>query len=168
MGPAPKTDRIEKEVVLRAPLARVWHAVSEARVFGAWFGVNFDGPFVQGQRVTGRIAPTQVDPEVAKLQQPHEGKAFEFWVERIEPMRSIAFRWHPYAVSETVDYSQEPTTLIEFELQTVGADTRLRITESGFDQIPLARRLEALKANDNGWSHQIRLIEKYLARHAAP
>ena len=45
---AASTDRIEKTVLLRAPLARVWRAVSDAKEFGTWFGVEFDGPFVAG------------------------------------------------------------------------------------------------------------------------
>jgi len=157
------TDRIDKQILLHAPLERVWRAVSDAQQFGHWFGVAFDAPFVAGSRLTGRIVPTGVDPEVAKLQQPHEGKRFEFWVERIEPMHSICFRWHPFAVAADTDYRAEPTTLIVFELLAVGQDTRLTISESGFDQIPLARRAEAFKANDGGWSHQLQLIEKYLA-----
>jgi uncharacterized protein YndB with AHSA1/START domain len=160
------TDRIEKEVVLHAPLARVWHAISDSSQFGYWFGVEFDGPFVQGQQANGRIRPTQVDPQVAKLQQPMTGHPFIFWVEAIEPMSRIAFRWHPYAIDRNVDYSREPTTLISFELQAIGDTTRLRITESGFDRIPLSRRAEAFKANQSGWSHQVRLVEVFLAGHA--
>ena len=156
------TDRIEKRVLLRAPLARIWEAISDSRRFGSWFGVAFDGPFVEGSRIVGRIVPTTVDPEVAKLQQPHSGKRFEFWVERIEPMRSISFRWHPYAIDPSFDYSAEPTTLIAFELQEQPDGTQLTITESGFDGIPLARRAAAFTANDSGWQHQTKLLQKYL------
>src|SRR5476649_1470091 len=123
------TDRIEREALLKAPLARVWRAVSDAAEFGRWFGVAFDGPFVEGERLTGRIVPTTVDAEVAKMQQPHEGKAFEWVVERIEPMRGISFRWHPFAVEPGVDYSQEPMTLIVFALEEAAGGTRLTITE---------------------------------------
>lgn len=161
-------DRIEKTILLRAPLERVWRAVSHATQFGTWFGVVFDGPFAAGAQLTGRIMPTQVDPEVAKLQKPHEGKAFAFSVDRIESMHRISFRWHPYAIEPGVDYSAEPTTLIVFELQDVEGNTRLTITESGFDQIPLERRAKAFEANDGGWSKQLHLIEKYLAIHATP
>ncbi|HWW19333.1 MAG TPA: SRPBCC family protein [Steroidobacteraceae bacterium] len=157
------TDKIEKQILLRAPLERVWQAVSDSTQFGFWFGVSFDAPFRAGARLSGRITPTRVDPEVARLQAPHEGKKFEFWVERIEPLRSICFRWHPYAVSPDTDYSHEPTTLIVFALRAVGSDTQLTITESGFDRIALERRAAALEANDGGWAHQIRNIEKYLA-----
>jgi uncharacterized protein YndB with AHSA1/START domain len=157
------TDRIEKQIVLQAPIARVWDAISNSQKFGSWFGAAFDGPFAAGARLAGRIVPTSVDPEVAKLQKPHEGKAFEFSVEQIEPMRRISFRWHPYAVDSGVDYGSEPTTLIVFELEEVPGGTRLSISESGFDQIPPARRAAALKANDAGWEHQSKLIQKYLS-----
>lgn len=47
------TDRIEKEVLLKAPLERVWRAISDSEEFGRWFGVRFDGPFVAGSPSTG-------------------------------------------------------------------------------------------------------------------
>jgi uncharacterized protein YndB with AHSA1/START domain len=158
-------DRIEKKILLRAPRERVWRAISDSAQFGRWFGVKFDGPFVEGARMTGTIVPTEVDPEVAKLQEPHSGKAFEWVVERIEPMQRFSFRWHPYAIDPTMDYSNEPTTLIVFELKDAPGGILLTITESGFDRIPLARRAQAFAANDGGWEAQTRLIEKYLALH---
>lgn len=157
------TDRIEKKVLLRAPLERVWRAVSEAEQFGSWFGMALDGPFVAGARLTGRIRPTTVDARIAEMQQPHAGRAFELAVERVEPMRCLSFRWHPFAVDPDIDYSKEPTTLVTFDLEETPGGTLLRITESGFDRIPLARRTQAFAANDGGWSAQTRLIEKYLA-----
>jgi uncharacterized protein YndB with AHSA1/START domain len=160
------TDSIEKKILLKATRARVWQAISDSKQFGAWFGVAFDGPFVERARVTGRIVPTTVDAEVAKLQEPHAGKAFDFSVDRIEPMQSISFRWHPFAMEAGVDYSTEPTTLIVFKLHEAAGGTLLTITESGFDQIPLARRAKAFAANDGGWTMQTRLIEKYLARES--
>ncbi|HEY2410190.1 MAG TPA: SRPBCC family protein [Polyangiaceae bacterium] len=156
------TDRIEKQIFLRAPLARVWRALSDAREFGAWFGVEFDGPFVAGQPIRGKIMPTEVDPEVAKLQKPYEGRAFDCTIDRVEPERLFSFRWHPFAIDSTLDYSDEPMTLVVFELTAVEGGTRLTITESGFDQIPLARRAAAFTANEGGWAHQAQLIEKYL------
>jgi uncharacterized protein YndB with AHSA1/START domain len=157
-------DRIEKKILLCAPRERVWRAISDAKEFGSWFGVAFDGPFTQGARLTGKITPTTVDAEVAKMQEPYAGKAFDFTVERIEPMQRISFRWHPYAVEPGVDYSKEPTTLIEFELAEAAGGILLKISESGFDQIPLARRAKAFKANEGGWEIQTHLIEKYLAK----
>lgn len=156
------TDRIVKTTLLHAPLARVWAAVSDASQFGAWFGVDFDGPFVAGASLAGRIRPTTVDPEVAKLQEPHSGTPFTVVVERSEPMHTFAFRWHPYAVGD-VNASHEPMTLVTFELAEASGGTTLTITESGFDAIPLDRRAAAFAANEGGWTHQLGLIAKYLA-----
>lgn len=160
------TDRIEKTVLLQAPRVRVWHAISDSAAFGRWFGIAFDGPFVAGARLAGRIVPTAVDADVASRQKPYEGMAFEFWVESIEPMHRCAFRWHPFAVERDADYSQEPTTLIKFVLEDAAGGTRLSISESGFDRIPLERRAKAFAANEAGWTMQARLIEKYLALQA--
>jgi len=160
------SDRIEKKVLLRAPRERVWRAVSDAKEFGSWFGVDFDGPFVAGTQLAGRIVPTKADPEIAKAQKAYEGKAFEFDIDRIEPMRLLSFRWHPYAVEPDVDYASEPTTLVVFELEDAEGGTMLTVTESGFDRIPLARRARAFAANEGGWSAQMDLITKHLARAA--
>ena len=158
------TDRIDKQLLLRAPRERVWRAVSDAREFGIWFGVAFDGPFVEGQRVGGKIVPTKMDENVARMQEPYTGKPYTWVVERIEPMQRISFRWHPYALEEGVDYSQEPMTLIEFVLEDAPGGILLKISESGFDRIPLARRAKAFKANEGGWEMQTHLIEKYVAQ----
>ena len=161
------TDRIEKKVLLRASRERVWRAISDARQFGSWFGVEFDAPFAAGARLTGKIVPTTADAEVAKTQEPYRGVAFEFAIDRIEPMRLFSFRWHPYAVEPGVDYSKEPSTLVVFELQEAAGGTMLTITESGFDRIPIERRAKAFASNDEGWTAQTRLIEKYLDLQAA-
>jgi len=156
-------DTIEKKVVLRAPLSRVWRAISDSHEFGTWFGVTFEGPFVAGAPVSGKITGTKVDPEVAGFQKPHEGKAFNIIVEQMEPERLFSFRWHPYAIEPGMDYSKEPTTLVTFRLEETPEGVELTLTESGFDQIPLARRAKAFAANDGGWGHQMVLIAKYLA-----
>lgn|SRR5689334_17184568 len=157
-------DRIEKTVVLRAARDKVWNAIADATQFGTWFGVKLDGPFVAGQRITGTMRPTQVDAEVAKKQEAFAGMAMEWLVETVEPMTRFAFRWHPFAIEKNVDYSNEPTTLVVFELADADGGTRLTITESGFDKIPLERRAKAFAANDGGWTKQVELIGKYLAR----
>jgi uncharacterized protein YndB with AHSA1/START domain len=157
------TDRIEKEVVLRAPLERVWRAISDADQFGQWFGVRFDGPFVAGSSVTGVITPTAVDDDVARAQEPHAGKSDTWHIVAVEPQRRLAFRWHPYGVEDGVDYSEEPTTLVEFTLSETGDGVLLRIVESGFDAIPAERRAAAFEANSEGWAAQTELVRKYLA-----
>lgn len=156
------SDRIEKRILLRASRERVWRAVSDSAEFGRWFGARFDGPFVAGRSLRGRVVPTEMDAEVAEQQRPYDGMEFEVRVEQIEPMRRLAFRWHPYAV-DVKDFATEPTTLVTFELAEAPGGILLSIVESGFDAIPLARRAEAFKANEEGWDAQTRLVQKYLA-----
>lgn len=157
------TDRIEKHVLLKAPLERVWRAISDAEEFGSWFGMRFDGPFVAGEPLGGRIVPTTADAEVAEMQRPYEGIRFEILVDRIEPMRRFSFRWHPGAVDPAIDYAKEPTTLVAFELEEAPGGTRLTITESGFDKVPIERRAQAFEGNEGGWEAQLMLITKHLA-----
>jgi uncharacterized protein YndB with AHSA1/START domain len=145
------TDRIEKKVVLRVPRARVWRAISDVEQFGKWFRAKLDAPFVAGQTVRGQ-----------STYPGYEGKPFEMQVERIDPEHYLAFRWHPYAVDPSIDYSKEPTTLVEFRLDDVSDGTQLTVIESGFDRIPLSRRAEAFQRNDGGWTEQMRSIERYV------
>lgn len=126
--------------------------------------MRIDGPFTPGATVRATIAPTTVDPEVGNLQKPFEGLPFDLSIERIEPERLFSFRWHPDAIERGVDYSAEPTTLVAFELEDVADGVLLRVTESGFDRIPLARRAQAFTANEQGWGMVVKLIEKYLAQ----
>ena len=158
------TDRIEKKILLHAPLKRVWRALSDSTEFGAWFGVKFDGPFTPGARMHGVIVTTTVNAEVAKAQKPHEGMPFEITIEQMEPERLFSFRWHPFAVESGVDYSTEPTTLVEFVLEEVANGVMLTVTESGFDRIPLARRAKAFEANEQGWGMMVKVLEEYLVQ----
>jgi uncharacterized protein YndB with AHSA1/START domain len=160
------TDRIEKKILLRASRKRVWRALSDSKEFGAWFGVKFDVPFAPGARIRGKIVGTAMDPEVAKAQKQYEHIPFEITIDRIEPERLFSFRWHPNAVEPGVDYSSEPTTLIVFTLEEVPNGVMLTVTESGFDQIPLARRAKAFSANEQGWAVVVTLVEKYLVQTA--
>ena len=158
------TDRIEKKVILRAPLTRVWRAITDSQEFGAWFGLKLDGPFVPGASLRGVIVPSTVNDEITKVEKPHAGVVFDITIEKIEPERLFSFRWHPNAVKRDFDYSKEPTTLVVFTLEEVAEGVLLTITESGFDRIPLARRAEAFLANEEGWSMMVRVIEEYLAK----
>lgn len=157
------TDRIEKRIFLRAPQERVWRAISDAKEFGDWFGLELNGAFAPGRQMTGRIKPTIADAEIAKMQEQYAGAPVEFFVEQIEPMHVFSFRWHPFAIEKEVDYSKEPMTLVTFSLEPAEGGTILTIVESGFDAIPLERRARAFEANAEGWAAQTLLVEKYLA-----
>jgi uncharacterized protein YndB with AHSA1/START domain len=145
-------DRIEKRVVLlRAPVPRVWRALTDAEEFGRWFGVRLEGPFVAGSRVRGQITVAG-----------HEHVTLDITIERLEPERYFSWRWHPYAVEPGVDYSGEPTTRVEFTFEEAGGGTRLTVVESGFDAIPLARRAKAFEMNEGGWTQQLRNVERHV------
>jgi uncharacterized protein YndB with AHSA1/START domain len=146
------TDRIEKQILLRAPQSRVWRALTDAKEFGTWFRVDLEGRFVLGGRTRG------------KLTYPgYEHITMELEIERMDAETLFSFRWHPYAVDSTVDYSGEPTTLVEFRLESVGVGTRLKVVESGFDQLPVGRREEAFRMNNGGWAQQLVNIERHVA-----
>ena len=145
------SDRIEKLVLLRAPRSRVWRALVDSKQFGAWFGLDLEAPFVAGESVRGRIT----NPG-------YEHLSAELTIERIEPERLFSYRWHPYAIDPKVDYSKEPMTLVEFRLEEAAGGIALHIVESGFDRIPLARRAEAWRMNDGGWTTQVKNIERYV------
>ncbi|MCW5890705.1 MAG: SRPBCC family protein [bacterium] len=146
------TDRIEKSVVLRAPRARVWRALSNAEEFGTWFRVKMHGPFVAGTAVRGNITYPG-----------YEHVVMEVHVERMEPERLFSYRWHPYAIDPAVDYTAEPTTLVEFRLEDAPGGTRLTVIESGFDRIPAGRRAEAFRMNEGGWSEQVQNLSRHVA-----
>jgi len=146
------TDRIERQIVLKVPRKRVWRALTDPAEFGSWFGVRMEGAFAPGARVTGNVTHPG-----------YEHVAWDITVERMEPERLLSWRWHPYAVEPGVDYSKEPTTLVVFELADVPEGTRLTVVESGFDQVPLARRALAYRMNGDGWTQQIRNIERHVS-----
>jgi len=147
------SDRIEKHIELKAPISRVWRALTDYREFGQWFQVKLDGPFQPGNVSTGHITYPG-----------YEDLKWEAVVQKIEPETFFSFTWHPYAVDPKVDYSKETPTLVEFRLEKTSTGTLLRLTESGFDKIPSDRRLEAFGRNDGGWTEQMKNIEKHVAQ----
>jgi uncharacterized protein YndB with AHSA1/START domain len=145
------TDRIEKQIELKAPISRVWRALTDYREFGEWFRVKLDGPFLPGQVSRGHITYPG-----------YEHVQWEAVVQAIEPERLFSFTWHPYAVDPDIDYANETPTLVEFRLEATASGTLLRVTESGFDKIPLHRRAEALRRNEGGWTEQMKNIDGHV------
>ena len=124
-------------------------AIADAREFGEWFLVKLEGAFEQGTVIRGQIT----HPDYGHL-------TMSLHVERIY----FSYRWHPYAVDPNTDYSAEPMTLVEFRLEEADGGTLLTITESGFDQIPLARREKAFRMNEGGWTQQAQNIERHVSQ----
>ena len=149
------SDRIEKTIELKAPVSRVWRDLTDHHEFGTWFRVRLDGPFVPGQVSRGQITYPG-----------YEHLRWEAVVQKMELERLFSFTWHPYAIDPTQDYSGEPSTLVEFTLESTATGTLLRVIESGFDKLPSERRLEAFRMNDSGWSAQIQNIARHVEQAA--
>ena len=152
------SDRIEKQIELKAPLSRVWRALTDYREFGKWFRVKLDGPFVPGKVSRGQISYPG-----------YEHVKWEAVIEKMEPERLFSFTWpHPRSLEKAdypEDYSNEPRTLVEFRLEKTSSGTLLTVTESGFDKLPADRRLEAFRRNEGGWAEQMKNIEGYIAKN---
>lgn len=166
------TDRIEKEVTLRAPVSRVWRALTDAEEFGRWFGISLHGSFAEGETVTGTFAGSLDEAAImeaqrgmgvtpSKLKMPAPDAVF-CTPERIEPEHYFSFRWIPYGIDAEADPENEPTTLVEFQLESVAEGTMLTIRESGFDRVPAHRRERAFRMNDRGWTGQAENLRKHV------
>ena len=149
------TNIIEKRIELKAPVSRVWRALTDHREFGQWFRVKLEGPFVPGEVSRGQITYPG-----------YEHIKWEAIVQKMEPERLFSFTWHPYAIDPDVDYSAEPATLVEFRLEPNGGGTLLTVTETGFDAIPKDRQFEAYRMNEAGWTEQLQNIDRHVKRAA--
>jgi uncharacterized protein YndB with AHSA1/START domain len=145
--------RIEKRVELKASVPRVWRALTDHREFGEWFQVEIDAPFAVGQPSSGHFTVPG-----------YEHLRWHAVIQKMEPEKLFSFTWHPYAIDPQQDYSGETPTLVEFRLQPTAGGTLLLLTESGFEKLPEARRAQAFRMNDSGWSTQLRNIETHVAR----
>jgi uncharacterized protein YndB with AHSA1/START domain len=146
-------NEIEKQIDVKAPLSRVWRALTDHREFGQWFQVRLDGPFVPGQACAG-----------AMTYPGFEGKPFTVMVKEIQPERLFSYTWHPYALDPDRDYDAEPQTLVVFTLQEIAGGTRLTVNESGFDSLPADRREEAFSMNEGGWEAQLQNVARHVAQ----
>ena len=144
-------DRIEKDVVLRAPRPRVWQALARVEEFNQWFGVNLQGEFAPGAKLSGKIR-----------HKGYEHLTMAITIERFEPEHTLVWRWHPGAEGGDVAKSDEETTRVVFTLEDVADGTRLRVVETGFDRVPVSRRDRVFRENEGGWTGQMKAIRKYV------
>jgi uncharacterized protein YndB with AHSA1/START domain len=151
------SDWIEKRIELKATPARVWRALTDHREFGEWFGVKVDGPFMVGQMSRGWITYPG-----------YEHLKWEVLVEKMEAERLFSFTWaHPKSLEKAEydgDYEKDPKTLVEFRLEKTATGTLLKVTESGFDKLPVDRRDDSRLRNEGGWAEQMKNVEKYVTQ----
>jgi len=146
------TDKIEKQIILKAPRSRVWRAITDYKEFGTWFRAKMETPFVVGKIAHGQI--TYPGYEHLKL---------EALVETMDPEHTFVFRWHPGSDAQDLSFDKDPTTRVEFRLDDApGGGTRLTLVESGFDALPPALREKAFRDNDGGWTEQMKNIEAHV------
>jgi uncharacterized protein YndB with AHSA1/START domain len=138
---------------VKAPVSRVWRALTDYQQFGEWFCAKMDGPFLPGQAVRG-----------VTTYPGYEGHKFDVVVQKVEPERLFSFTWHPYSVDPKIDYSKEPPTLVEFKLEQTEDGTVVLLSESGFEKVPEGRRLEAFRKNDEGWTEMIESLANYVTK----
>jgi len=149
-------NRIENRIELKAPVSRVWRALTDHREFGEWFRVKLEGPFTPGEIARGRITYPG-----------YEHLKWEVAIKEMIPEKLFSFTWHPYAVDPEIDYSDETPTLVEFRLEETATGTLLVLTESGFDKIPSRRCLEAFRMNEGGWTEQMKNIENHVTQKSS-
>ena len=147
---ASETDRIERSIHIKAPRAKVWRSLADAEQFGTWFGAALKGKqFAAGQRV-----------QVPMTIKGYEHVVFDAMLERIEPESLMSYRWHPR--TGDLDYSKEERTLVTFTLKDVEGGTLLTVVETGFDKLPPARRMDAIRGNSRGWEFQLNRMNDYV------
>lgn len=141
---------IERQIEIKAPVGKVWKALTDAKLFGQWFGVNLHSEFVPGKTTKGR----------------NTSKGFEmdmtFHIKELKPQSYFSYTWIPFPIDQTFDYSKEECTLVEFFLEEIATGTLLKVKESGFNKITASRRAEAFKMHSGGWEAQLRNIEKFV------
>jgi len=150
MGSARELLKIERSVVLRAPRARVWRALTRAEEFARWFNVTMEGDFTPGGRVTMESKETA-----------YVGLRFPLFVQRMEPEHLFSWRWYP---GSALPADEDPTkqTEVVFTLEEVPEGTRLTVVETGFERVDLQVRAKAFEENTGGWEGQLKNIEAYL------
>ena len=139
--------KIEKQIVIRAPLSRVWNALTTPSEFGAWFRATVSvSHFRSGERA-----------DLVSTYPGHEGTAFSIDVVEVAPEHRFVWQWNSGDPSDKDSY-----TTVMFELQEVENGTLVKVTESGFERVTLSRRAKAFESNSQGWEIQTKNLRDYV------
>jgi uncharacterized protein YndB with AHSA1/START domain len=140
--------RIEREIVIDAPVEVVWSVVTEPEHISAWFS------------------------DSAELDLRPGGRAVLHWndfgtvqgrVERVEPPHFFSFRW---AVDPGRDIDEGTSTLVEFSLRAERDSTRLTVVETGFQELagPEDEKQRYFDSHRRGWELELGELEEYVGR----
>ena len=145
--------RIDRTIDIQAPPERVWRALTDVQQLSSWFQVTIEGTIAAGSDVW----MTSVHPE-------HRGQRFRVWIVELTPPRRVIWQWHPGAVDASVDYTREPRTTVTFTLEPTASGTRVTVSETGFNEISLARRAKVYDDNSQGWAEVLAWLQNYVEK----
>jgi uncharacterized protein YndB with AHSA1/START domain len=150
MAVSPLT-RIDRQITINAPIERVFRALTDAAELSSWFQV----------RIEGTLSPNR-DVWMTSVHPDHAGQRFRVRIAAVEPPRRLVWQWHPGEVDPNVDYSREPMTTVTFTLEPSNGGTRLTVSETGFDEITLARRAKVYQDNSQGWAEVLVWLQRHV------
>ena len=143
--------RIDRTVDFKAPPEKLWRALTSVEELSAWFQVRIEGDIAAGRD----IWMTSVHPQ-------HAGQRWPVRIVELVPPRLFVWQWHPGEIDPAGAHLKEPQTTVTFTLEPIAGGTRLILSETGFDEISLARRAKAHADNSQGWTEVLGWLQTYV------
>jgi uncharacterized protein YndB with AHSA1/START domain len=139
-------ERLEREILIDAPVEIVWAVITEPEHVNGWFGDATEIELRPGGRLMFRWE--------------RYGNTAHGRVERVEPPRFFSFRWNRGTGTEVRDGN---STLVEFSLREEGDSTRLTVVESGFRELALPEDEKERDAEGHreGWERELDELAEY-------
>jgi uncharacterized protein YndB with AHSA1/START domain len=147
-------EQIEREILIAAPVERVWALLTKAEHLGRWFG---DAGAEIDLRPGGALTLTWESYGTV------HGRVVD-----VEPPRRFSYRWAVLRDSAGTEPGEGNSTLVEFTLHAEAEGTRLRVLESGFDSLAAepAKQSERVEDNRKGWAQELDELRDYAERVA--
>ena len=140
-------ERLEREILIEAPLEVVWSVITEPQHMSGWFGDSAEIDLRPGGRLV--------------LRWDESDHTVHGRVERVEPPRLFSFRWIRNSGTEV---REEDSTLVEFSLSVEGDSTRLTVVESGFRQLsgPDDEKQKDADSHRDVWKLELDELREYV------
>ena len=138
---------IRRQMVLKAPLEKVWTAIATPEGFEGWFACKVVGDWGINKTVT-LLWPS--------------GSSNEIRIVALNPQSEFAYQWHPGVDGRLSDYLEEQLTTVCFRLNPCPDGTEMEMVEGDFANIPDERRLKVIGLNTEGWDEELENIRKYV------
>ena len=140
--------QIEKEILIEAPIEDVWRVVTEPDQITQWFSQE-----AELERRTDGAGRLRFE----------SGQTYYLHVEAFDPPHRFAYRWlHERGSSARPENSM----LVELTLHAEASHTRLRVVESGFDQVDWTdeKKVTYLEEHSRGWQVILEQLGDYAPR----